>query len=176
MSNESGTTVADAEGIELMVTGKRVRPESVDCGWCGKNIDVPNKGRVPKWCGTSCRHRAWEQTRAATSGRAAVQIVERIVTVEPKKPDARRITTPPPPTQPAAGVPYSPPPGSTHPSGPTDAATALSAPRPQQWPALLAELGRQLDTGRIYPRDLSPITIAFDHALQAINRRITNRH
>ena len=176
MSNASGTTVTGERQTGLGIAGKRVRPESVACGWCGKNIDVPGKGRVPKWCGTSCRHRAWEQTRAATSGRSAIQIIERVVTVEPKKPDARRSTTPPPPPQPAPGVPYGPPPGSSHRSGPADAATALSAPRPQQWPALLAELTRQLDTGRIYQRDLNALRPALDKTIAAYNRRATGRH
>lgn len=42
-------------------------------------VAVPAKGRIPKWCGTSWRHRAWEQKRAAESGRSAVAVVERIV-------------------------------------------------------------------------------------------------
>jgi hypothetical protein len=29
----------------------------------------------------TCRHRAWEQARAAASGRAAVEVVERIVVI-----------------------------------------------------------------------------------------------
>src|SRR3954467_10076506 len=35
----------------------------------------------PKWCSTTCRHRTWEQRRAAASGRSAVQVVERQVPV-----------------------------------------------------------------------------------------------
>src|SRR5665647_1374429 len=53
---------------------KRVarRPgQSIACGWCGSPIVVPGQGRVPKWCSSSCRHRAWELTRAAASGLAA---------------------------------------------------------------------------------------------------------
>jgi hypothetical protein len=44
----------------------------VACGWCGATVTVPNRGRIPKWCSATCRHRAWEQRRAAASGRAAV--------------------------------------------------------------------------------------------------------
>jgi hypothetical protein len=40
------------------------------------------RGRTPKWCSSSCRHRAWELTRAAASGRAAVQVVDRVVEVD----------------------------------------------------------------------------------------------
>jgi len=61
---------------------KRQRPSSLQCAWCGTAITVKARGRTPKWCSQACRHRAWEQTRAAESGRAAVQIVERTVTVE----------------------------------------------------------------------------------------------
>ena len=59
------------------VRGRVVRPATVTCSWCSTDVMVPVKGRVPKWCGTSCRHRAWEQTRAAASGRSAVDVVER---------------------------------------------------------------------------------------------------
>ena len=51
------------------------------CGWCGGPITVKATGRLPKWCSPSCRQRAWEQSRAAASGRSAVQIVERRVEV-----------------------------------------------------------------------------------------------
>src|SRR5262249_17766338 len=38
-------------------------------------------GRIPKWCSAACRQRAWEQSRAAASGRSAVRVVERVVEV-----------------------------------------------------------------------------------------------
>ena len=52
------------------------------CGWCGTAIVVPATGRTPKWCGDSCRHRAWETSRAAAAGRLAVKVVDRIVEVD----------------------------------------------------------------------------------------------
>jgi len=58
------------------------------CGWCGSPILLPARGRIPKWCSSSCRHRAWELTRAAASGRAAVQVVDRVVTVVQEVPVA----------------------------------------------------------------------------------------
>jgi hypothetical protein len=58
------------------------RPTSITCGWCGIEVTVRPVGRLPSWCSTSCRHRAWEHRRAAASGRAAVEIVERIVEIE----------------------------------------------------------------------------------------------
>src|SRR5665648_802659 len=56
--------------------------QSLACGWCGSPILLPARGRTPKWCSSSCRHRAWELTRAAASGRAAVQVVDRVVEVD----------------------------------------------------------------------------------------------
>jgi hypothetical protein len=38
-------------------------------------------GRLPTWCSASCRQRAWEQSRAAASGLAAVRVVERRVEI-----------------------------------------------------------------------------------------------
>jgi hypothetical protein len=48
------------------------------------------RGRIPKWCSASCRQRAWEQARAATSGRSAVQVVERRVEIPVPMPPTRR--------------------------------------------------------------------------------------
>jgi len=56
--------------------------QSLACGWCGTPILLPARGRIPKWCSSSCRHRAWELTRAAASGHAAVQVVDRVVQVD----------------------------------------------------------------------------------------------
>lgn len=61
---------------------KRQRPERLACAWCEREFPVAARGRLPKWCSDTRRHRAWEQSRAARSGRAAVELVERIVTVE----------------------------------------------------------------------------------------------
>jgi len=56
--------------------------QTLACGWCGSPILLPARGRIPKWCSSSCRHRAWELTRAVASGRAAVQVVDRVVEVD----------------------------------------------------------------------------------------------
>ncbi len=56
--------------------------QTLACGWCESPILLPARGRTPKWCSSSCRHRAWELTRAAASGRAAVQVVDRVVELE----------------------------------------------------------------------------------------------
>lgn len=56
----------------------------------------PSRGRVPKWCSASCRHRAWEQRRAAEAGLAAVEVVDRRVEVivEKEKVVERQVNVP----------------------------------------------------------------------------------
>jgi hypothetical protein len=57
------------------------RAAATTCGWCHRAITPRSRGPIPKWCSATCRHRAWEQARAAASGHSAVEIVERVVTV-----------------------------------------------------------------------------------------------
>lgn len=64
----------------------RRRLAAATCGWCDGSIEIKARGRIPKWCSASCRQRAWEQSRAAASGRSAVQIVERRVEVPVQQP------------------------------------------------------------------------------------------
>src|SRR5665647_2648481 len=82
----TGDTNTKAGAISTPKDGPKRSPrrpgQSLACGWCGSPILVPPRGRVPKWCSSSCRHRAWELTRAAASGRAAVQVVDRAVEVD----------------------------------------------------------------------------------------------
>jgi hypothetical protein len=110
----------------------------VACGWCGSPILLPARGRVPKWCSSSCRHRAWELTRAAASGRAAVQIVDRVVEVDKPSPVIEQV---------------------------------LVSPRGPAWPNALAALVAELDTGRVYDRDLPALADALGQVLNALDRR-----
>jgi len=66
------------------------RAAATDCAWCGGPITRRSRGPIPKWCSATCRHRAWEQTRAAASGRSAVEVVERRVKVPVPVTPARR--------------------------------------------------------------------------------------
>jgi hypothetical protein len=59
----------------------RRRLAATTCAWCEGKIKPKTRGRIPKWCSAACRQRAWEQSRAAASGRAAVEVVERVVEV-----------------------------------------------------------------------------------------------
>jgi hypothetical protein len=63
--------------------GRRVSGQVLACGWCGQPVTVKARGPVPKWCSASCRQRAWEASRAAASGKAAVRVVDREVLVVP---------------------------------------------------------------------------------------------
>lgn len=63
--------------------GRRTPGQQVACGWCGEPVVVRARGPLPKWCSPACRHRAWEQDRAARSGRAAVEVLDRYVTAVP---------------------------------------------------------------------------------------------
>lgn len=128
VSGPGGPRDGSAPQVDSAVQGGRLAAST--CGWCGGPITVKATGRLPKWCSRSCRQRAWEQSRAAASGLAAVRVVERRV----------EVLTP-------------------------------VAPRRQDWPRLLGDLARQLDDGRIYGRDLLPLSVALNGVLDAFTRR-----
>lgn len=71
---------AERRDAVLAQVGPR-RRAALTCGWCKGPIEPKTRGRIPKWCSATCRQRAWEQDRAARSGRAAVEIMERQVPV-----------------------------------------------------------------------------------------------
>lgn len=129
------------------------RPTTVPCGWCGSSVRVPPRGRVPTWCGTACRHRAWEQKRAAASGLSAKEVVERVV----ERTVTVTVRVPSPPTK-AAKRPELRPPS-----------------RADEWVYLLAELTKQVDTGRVYARDLAAVSSAVGSVQLAVARRRMQR-
>src|SRR3954470_2728423 len=106
----------------------RLPGQVVNCGWCGTVVVVPLRGRVPKWCSPACRHRAWEQRRAAASGLAAIEVVEQVV----ERPVRVEVLAPAPPPPPAPPQPA---------TLPKNAA---------EWGAHLKQLGLVLDSGLIY--------------------------
>ena len=93
----STTTEAIAATDDRRSRSPRRPGQTLACGWCGSTILLPARGRIPKWCSSSCRHRAWELTRAAASGRAAVQVVDRAVEVDRPSPSLRKCPSPPSP-------------------------------------------------------------------------------
>jgi len=52
----------------LMTSGSgtphRCPDQTVECGWCGKSVPVPSRGRVPKWCSATCRNKGWQANHA----------------------------------------------------------------------------------------------------------------
>jgi len=59
----------------VVASGARQPGQQVTCVWCGESVSVKARGPLPKSCSSNCRHRAWEQERAARAGRAAVVVV-----------------------------------------------------------------------------------------------------
>ncbi len=117
----------------------------VPCGWCGRSTPIPARGRVPKWCSSSCRHRAWEQRRAAASGLSAVEVVEQVVeTVRTERNVQKEVLE------------------VTVEHRPTSA---------REFAVVLFDLSMRLDMGRIYDRDLPEIDEAMGHAFESLMRR-----
>ena len=112
-------------------------------------MNIPARGRIPKWCSGTCRHRAWEQARAAASGRAAVTVVDRVVeTVRTETVVQHHRTTVPVAVHPTSAL---------------------------EWARLLDELAVGLDTGRVYDRDLPVLIPAANAVIDALQRRIQRR-
>lgn len=123
-----------------LTNDQRRRQAATRCGWCRGPIETKARGRIPKWCSATCRQRAWEQSRAAASGRSAVEVVERVVEI---------------PVRPIPGV------------------AIARHPQHQEWPPLLEELARQLQTGGlVYDRDLRSIARAVDQVDVALKTRL----
>ncbi|WP_445258530.1 hypothetical protein [Nocardioides aurantiacus] len=114
---------------------RRIPGQTVTCGWCGTRVELKSTGRVPKWCSETCRHRAWEQRRSAASDRAPVEVVDHVVEVEKQVRVVERVEVPVP-----------------------------QHPRRGEWPAMLQRLAAEIDSGRVYIRDLD----AIDEALGAV--------
>lgn len=114
----------------------------VTCGWCGASITVARVGRMPKWCSPACRHRAWEQRRAAESGLVAVELVDR--PVEVIREVIRSETVP----------------------------VVVSPSSARHWSDLLSTLAERLDQGRIYDRDIAELMPAMSALILAFNRRV----
>ena len=119
---------------------------TVACGWCGATVTVPNRGRIPKWCSAACRHRAWEQRRAAASGRAAIEVVDRPVEVGRTITKVKTVIV--------------------------EAPIAVAPQTVHEWSNLLAELTDRLDRGRIYDRDVPALRPAVAALVEAFNRRL----
>lgn len=61
---------------------RRKPGQTLTCGWCQRAFPLLGTGRLPKYCGDTCRHRAWEHRRALSSKRTPGEVVVRTVQVE----------------------------------------------------------------------------------------------
>lgn len=129
---------------------RRKSGQTIRCGWCQAEVSVPPRGRVPKWCSSSCRHRAWEQRRAADAGLAAVKVVDRPVEVivEKEKIVERRVKVP---------VRHSP--HST-----------------REWTDVLDRLTWALSTNRMDKADLAELEPALSRVLISFSERSNKLH
>ena len=62
--------------------GRRREVLDGKCPRCGEPVPIRATGRPATWCSPACRRAAYEERRAARSGAIAVQVVERVLTVE----------------------------------------------------------------------------------------------
>src|SRR4051794_11503759 len=69
----------DRAPVEDSSSGAARRAAATTCGWCHGGITPGSRGPIPKWSSATCRHPAWEQSRAAACGRSAVHVFERVV-------------------------------------------------------------------------------------------------
>lgn len=69
---------------------RRRSGQTVTCAWCRRSFPLLTTGRLPQYCGNTCRHLAWEHRQALASKRNAVEIV--IHTVEVERPSSSELT------------------------------------------------------------------------------------
>ncbi len=68
----------------------RLPGQVVECGWCGKSVPVPSRGRVPKWCSATCRNKGWQANHAPSQG--PVRVVQQLVQVPVRTPEPRNVS------------------------------------------------------------------------------------
>lgn len=129
----------------------RAPGQVLECGLCGGPVTVQGRGRMPKWCSSTCRTRASERRRAAADGLAAVKVVdrdvERIKTVTVVQHHTRKVEV--------EVVRW--------PSATTD------------WVTAIRDLTRRVESGRVYDRDLEPLAGAVNDLVGAMVRRGQHR-
>ncbi len=129
-----------------LVHNESDRATELMCPWCHTVFPVKPRGRVPTWCSAACRQRAWEQARAAASGRSAVTVVERR-------------------TKQVVFLPWGPP-------QPAPPQPDIARRTPQGWADQLQRLSAAIDAGLVYDRDLDIIAPALTAVVTAYNRHV----
>jgi len=125
----------------------RAPGQVLELGWCGGPVIVQVRGRMPKWCSSTCRTRASERRRAAADGLAAVKVVER---------DIERIKT-------VTVV--------QHHTRQVEVEAVRWPPATSDWVAAIRDLTRRVETGRVYDRDLESLAAVVNDLVGAIVRR-----
>ena len=125
----------------------RAPGQVLECGWCGGPVIVQVRGRMPKWCSSTCRTRASERRRAAADGLAAVKVVER---------DIERIKT-------VTVV--------QHHTRQVEVEAVRWPSATSDWVTAIRDLTRRIETGRVYDRDLESLAGAVNDLVGAMVRR-----
>ena len=71
---------ADAKREKREDKGRKVAEGT--CPRCGKDLRRKPTGRPPIWCSQVCRRAAYEERRAAARGAIAVEVIDRVQTLE----------------------------------------------------------------------------------------------
>ena len=129
----------------------RAPGQVLECGWCGGPVIVQVRGRMPKWCSSTCRTRASERRRAAADGLAAVKVVER---------DIERIKT-------VTVV--------QHHTRQVEVEAVRWPSATSDWVTAIRDLTRRVETGRVYDRDLEDLAGAVNELVGAMVRRGQHR-
>ena len=141
------SSVEPADDRAVARKSPRAPGQVLECGWCGGPVIVQVRGRMPKWCSSTCRTRASERRRAAADGLAAVKVlerdVERIKTVTVVQHHTRKVEV--------EAVRW--------PSATSD------------WVPAIRDLTRRVETGRVYDRDLEDLAGAVNELVGAMVRR-----
>jgi hypothetical protein len=61
---------------------RRKPGQTMTCAWCQRSFPLLGTGRLPTYCGDTCRHRAWEHRRATALQQPPVEVVVQTVQVE----------------------------------------------------------------------------------------------
>jgi len=125
----------------------RAPGQVLECGWCGGPVIVQVRGRMPKWCSSTCRTRASERRRAAAEGLASVKVVDR---------DVERIKT-------VTVV--------QHHTRHVEVEAVRWPTATSEWLTAIRDLTRRVETGRVYDRDLKSLGGAVNDLIAAVARR-----
>ncbi len=79
---DSPTSPAASDKGVTQDAGKRLTMARGTCPRCGRPVPARATGRPATWCSQVCRRSAYEERRAAANGAVAVQVVDRVNTVE----------------------------------------------------------------------------------------------